>query len=118
MFRMFKEGEMTAIGHLFRYLAVVQLMSENEAYALRNFPFSLASHSYTLKWFASLPKQSLASWADLVEAVVARFNEYTVVVTLEQMQAMRPLASETRTEFVKRWLDTISYFIALSTPRA
>ena len=94
------------MGHLFRYLAVVQLMSQNEAYAPRNFPFSLASHSYALKWFASLPKQSLASWADLVEAFVARFNEYTVVVTLEQMQAMRPLASETTTEFVKRWLDT------------
>ena len=106
MYRMFKEGEMATIGHPFRYLAVVQLMSQDEAYALRHFPFSLASHSHALKWFASLSKRSLTSWADLVEAFIGRFHEYTVEVTPEQVRAVRPLACETTAEFVKRWLNT------------
>lgn len=95
-----------AIGHLYRYKFLVRMMSQTEDYALRHFPFYLASHSYALTWFALLPNQSRASWADLVEAFTARFHSVTIRVTPEQVKAVRPLECETMPEFIMRWVDT------------
>ena len=105
-FNLFKEGDVMAIGHLYRYLFLVRMMSQTEEYAVRNFPFSLSTYSHALTWFARLPKQSVSSWNNLMEAFVARFHDYIVRVTPEQIQALRPLESETIPEFILRWIDT------------
>ena len=94
-----------AMGHLFRYMTLVRILSQDESPALWNFPFSLATDSYALSWFAKLPHESVASWTDLVEAFIARFHDYTVKVTPEQMETMRPLSCETTAEFIMRWMD-------------
>ena len=105
-FKLFREGYMAAIGHLFRYTTMIRLMSQTEEYALRNFPFSLAVNSCAFKWFATLPKQSIIYWTDLVEAFMARFHDYTIRVNSSQVQAVRPLSCETSFEFIMRWMDT------------
>ena len=81
-------------------------------HSLWDFPFSLAADSYALQWFASLPEQTVGSWPDLVEAFVARFHDYAVRVTAEQVNVVRPLRHESANQFVLRWLDAR----LLSTP--
>lgn len=87
---------MAAIGHPYRYLSVINLMAQNEddalpllafARAIIGIPLSRASESYVR--FASLPKQTVATWETLIEAFVARFHHDTVQVTEEQVEATR-----------------------------
>ena len=36
---------------------------------------------------------------------MARFHDYDIQVSQEQMKTLRPLGTETPTEFILRWLD-------------
>lgn len=104
VFKLFREGEVAPLRHLLRYHALVRLKKQGTDYALRHFPFSLACHSTALLWFAKLPEKSLASGADLVEAFMARFHDYSVRVTPDQLKAVRPLKCESDAQFIQ--LDT------------
>lgn len=53
--QLFHEGQVMPIGHLFRYMTLVQLKAQGGA--PRDFPFTLAAGSYALQWFAMLPKE-------------------------------------------------------------
>lgn len=43
-------------------------------------------YRYALVWFANLPRQATMSWANLVEAFIARFHDYAVQVTPSQVR--------------------------------
>ena len=60
VFKLFREGEVAPLSHLLRYHALVRLKKQGTDYALRHFPFSLASRSTALLWFAKLQEKSLA----------------------------------------------------------
>ena len=97
--------------HISRFLAQCGEASAIDALKVRFFPLSLSGSAFS--WFASLPPNSVQSWADLEQKFHKYFFAEVREMRIIDLMAVRQRAGESVTEYVQRFRDVRSRCFSL-----
>ena len=97
--------------HISRFLAQCGEASAVDALKVRFFPLSLSGSAFS--WFASLPPNSVQSWADLEQKFHKYFFAEVREMRVTDLMAVKQRAGESVTEYVQRFRDVRSRCFSL-----
>ena len=97
--------------HISRFLAQCGEASAVDALKVRFFPLSLSGSAFS--WFASLPPNSVQSWADLEQKFHKYFFAEVREMRIIDLMAVKQRAGESVAEYVQRFRDVRSKCFSL-----
>lgn len=105
------QDDTTTLEHISRFLAQCGEASATDALKVRFFPLSLSGSAFS--WFASLPPNSVRSWADLEQKFHKYFFAEVREMRITDLMAVRQRAGEPVTKYVQRFRDVRSRCFSL-----
>ncbi|XXG90595.1 hypothetical protein AAC387_Pa12g2323 [Persea americana] len=101
------DGTSDPAAHLRHYVQRMSVWGDDDSLNCRVFSFSLAD--LPLRWFCSLPEDSISSWRQLRTSFLGKFQAHRVVPkTNADLMALRMQEDESVTQFARRFWTVYS----------